>query len=341
MAIQRVWYNSPGTPDGTSWTTAWQSINDITTLSAGDIVYVHTGTDPHTETKTTENITITGPSSGLPAYVIGVDKTDDSYNISSTNNFITTGSTYDVILDGSLCVFGLRMSSGDRLDINAGDGNEIGFVKDCVFTVSADYLSMSGDVQYEDCTFALGASGYLHANGARGLELINCTITGSNNVAVRLNSGIPKFIGCDFSGHTGTEFVYSLTGSGGIFIGCRIPSSFTISTTGSYTSPIFYGCDSSTNQWRTEMMGSIGGDWAVSTGVYRDSGATFDGSTAYSIKLSANSNNPTWCPVYTDWQTGYIAADSGTQTMQRRPRTRWTTMKSGLKWSISGPAGIP
>lgn len=306
---------------GATWATAYTSwanlISGHGALASGDEVWVNTGASPHYENPT-GGITFSGPSSGLPALIVGVDKADDSYKKATAVNFEASGTTDDLITDGSLVIFGISFKSGDRLDLNAGDLNEICYYKDCTFDSQSDYMNIAAtQFTAESCTFTLGTAGYLTIIGAGKIELSNCSFSGSNNYLFKSSEAWPYFRGCDFTGYTGTQFVWLQDGSSAILTGCLLPASYTISSTTSYGFIKLYGSDTaagSLDNWRYEQQGSIGGDWALSTTVYRTGGATFDGSTNYSIGISAGSGDSTWQPIYTDWQNGYIPADSGTQT---------------------------
>lgn len=319
MATFRIDSNGDNT-DGLSWATAyttWASyIASEGNPVAGEIVLVNTGASPHYENPS-GGVTFTGPASGQPAYIIGVDKADDSYNPATAVNFEASGATDDIITDGSLCVFGISFKSGDRLDLNAGDLNEISHYEDCTFDAQVDYMAINSNFHTAiNCTFTLGTGGYMWITGIGRIEFINCDFSGSSTYMFKNTAGWAYFRGCDFTGYTGSAFYYSQYGNVAILEGCLLPSSYSIGSV-SYGFLKLHGCDTSAgsaDNWRYELQGSLGGSWALSTSIYRSGGATFNGSTNYSLGLSANSNDSTWLPIYTDWQNGYIAADSGTQT---------------------------
>ena len=69
-----------------------------------------------------------------------------------------------------------------------------------------------------------------------------------------------------------------------------------------------YGTDSvaGNNQWETYRNGGKYGSVTVDDAAYRNSGATYDGSTNYSLVLEGSVYNDIHYPVYTEWQTGYL-----------------------------------
>lgn len=318
MATYYVWSGATGTNLGTSWTDAWVSVASLPApMAAGDIVKIHTGsTSTHSETLSA-NITIQGPASNNAALVIGVDKDNsDAYTESATNNIITDTAA-DIIIDGSLAVYGIHFLSDDRMNLIAGDSNELGYYQDCRFDCQKDFLSINNvTARYIDCDFVFGTTGWM-SNGTlpRNTEIIGGTWTGSRSTVLTVQAGMITLIGVDMSGCTGGNIVGFSAPTGRVdFIGCDVPSSVISSTL--YGIVNLYGTSTTAqnDQWRNEHLTGLGGDIALSKTVYKDSGGTYDGTTNYSFAVTAKAVNDFYNPLYTEWNTGYVEADSGTET---------------------------
>lgn len=306
--------------DGLTRVKAFTTWSNVPALNSGDIVLVHTGSTNTFLQSAAASITFTGPSSGAPAYIIGVDM-DTSVTVineSASDNFVATDTTSDLLFDGSLVVIGIHFKSGDRINFQTSDGNESGYFQLCNFDCQVDLIdNIVGFGQFIDCDFILGSGGkiLIGASSISSTEtkIYGGTITGSG-VCFDVRGQSVTCIGVDFSGYTGSTFVDWAGNEVVTLIGCRLPSTFP-PTDNAYGALNIYGSGTtSAHNVRTERLNALSGSCVLTESIYRDGGATYDGTNEYSWKLSADTDNNTAWPVYTDWHTGYIAADSGTQT---------------------------
>jgi len=304
---------------GASWATAYTSWGSLISghgaLASGDIVWINTGASPHAETGMAST-TFTGPSSGLPAYIIGVDKADDSYNAASAAVF-STSDPNDFVIDGSICIFGIHFVTGDRFTMQAGDTNEMAYFQDCVFDCQTDNFTFTtGRANFKNCTFTLGTAGSITTPSGTW-DFFDGAVTGSAASAIYGNAGNFRFYGTDLTGVSHSTTPFQASNAGIVqFYGCLLPStSWALST--SITSRLeIYESDTATGDspWRNEWHGGYLGKCVMSTTVYRDGGGTYDGTNGYCYALTTAGLNTPWSGVCTPWVTGYLPADSGTQT---------------------------
>lgn len=304
-----------GTDAGTSWTNAYLSINSIPTLSSGDVVQVHTGTTPHNESNTTSK-TITGPSSGAPAYIIGVDSSDDSYLQATTTNITKTGAGA-LTFDGSLVWDGVNVKTSAAMLINIGDWNEAAYFRNMEFDQQSTYMytGSANEITFENVDFIFGTNGYFYQNYGGHTSFHGGSATGSKTYMFDINNGQSTFCGVDLSGYTGSACFDAAPPTSVDLIGCSLPTNLYATSIDSQNLRI-YGSDvtATHNQWRYERIFDDFGTTAISESVYRSGGATYDGTNEYSITLATGTYNSLGRPVYTDWNTGYLPADSGTTT---------------------------
>lgn len=321
MATQLVWSGAGGTPDGGvggNWDNAWTSIESISALSSGDIVLVHTGsTSTHLENQS-HDISISGPSVGV-AYILGVDKdvSDTVIHESATDNITTITGSYQISFNGGLEVQGLHFKSNERFVFLTGDRDTDGLYIDCRFEIiTTNYFYLGNVNRSLNCDFVMGTGGYFQPVSGAIMYFNGGSITGSASYLFNGSAGhhiIGR--GVDMSGYTGANFVsFSNVGIIMEFYGCRKPSSFT--TSASYNGDLrWWESSTTTGVYSSENDQARIGETTIVTGVYRDSGGTYDGSNNYSIQIAATSSSTIANPCYTDWQQAYVPADSGTTTV--------------------------
>lgn len=125
-----------GLNDGTSWTDAWTSIDSaLTTVAAGEIIYVDDGHSENLAASKTWTITATA---GNPYQILSVDKADDS--LSSGAVIQATGGNYDLIFAGSVYIYGLDIQAGGFMRLDPGASGQT-TVENCTLTVSVNMAS--------------------------------------------------------------------------------------------------------------------------------------------------------------------------------------------------------
>lgn len=217
--------------DGTterSWATADTSINALDTeyaLASGDIVYF--GHDHVCQATNAGNLTIVGPQAGAPCYFISATQGSNppTYAASSTAQIDTTEGAYDIVLDGSFAMYGIKMVSGDEIRM-APDNNEQIYAESCTFAVAADkifnYSNVNGGLcTLVNCTIDLTADGTTNrattviSMGASGgdcdltnISFVNPDYRTGTVISVPATIGRLRVSGGDFSGFvTGCEIV--------------------------------------------------------------------------------------------------------------------------------------
>lgn len=332
MATRYVWNSSAQDDSDSTWnssTLAFLTVKGaVDASSAGDDIYVHTGaTSTHTETISAADENWDGPTQGAagPITIIGVDKSDDSYNIASTT-IITMSSTYDLNIDGCFRIYGLKFAlTGTTGYISCqNDYDEGQYFQDCTFDGSSatplhllDTATVSV-MRFKDCTFAVGSDDQdIYLNSATG-EFYGCTFTGTHATADLL-TGASNYRhihhGSDFSGLS-TSTLINIFGGNYEFYGCRFQSGLSIGPGGVYSSEILIhesDTDSGNDQYRTEYTSWSGVTSNVDTGVYRTGGATYDGTNGYSYVISLYDADAIHAPAYTQWCTGFLS-NTGSKT---------------------------
>jgi hypothetical protein len=308
-----------------SWATAAATIAACISAGAGanDIIKVHTGATPHLESGTA-TITLTGPTSGAPLTIVGVDKNNsDAYNVATANILVVTSGSNDIIFNGSFAVYGLWMSGSDDLNLDC-DYNELQYFKDCKFSLpgtSTDDLLLGSTITFKDCEFSLGNDSKIVASDCRAVFL-NPTFTvtsgGTQPIIEPSSSGCDvTVIGADLSSADRDLFEPGLVGGNRIeIVGCVKNASYdlVVDTAGNISRRLISGSDTTAgnNQWiedysRSDQHGVVG----ISDAVYRDGGATYDGLNNYSIVIEPGTVSVLDFPTWTQWNSVYVGAQDG------------------------------
>src|SRR5262245_13492121 len=299
------WYYrhlASGTADGLSWTNARTSLTTMTSVVAGDTIYV---ADDHAETAgSAKTITFPGTTDS-PNLVYCADRTvatPGTGDLKTTGTVSTTGAS-NISLNGSAYIYGLTFAPGSGANL-----------------AGCSLSNTAGDNQiFEACKIQLGGTsgGNISGNAQGWVRLKNTTIqVASTSSAI---GGRARFIWTDGSltGATFPSTLFTLNGGGTIlFEGVdlspmgtgkmltsgisypvviilkdfKLPSSFTpqSNTSNSVVEIIIQRSDSSGTNYRNEKYVRTG-QQIIETSITRTGGAS-DGTTAVSWKFSCNSN---------------------------------------------------
>lgn len=299
-----------------NWTDAAAKVEDAITAGAGaaDIIKVHTGTTPHAESVASA-ITWNGPT-GAPLVIIGVDKDNsDAYTIATTDIITTTGAN-NINITGTFAIYGIWFTCGNDLTMATTEREETIYGQGCKFTLAGttgeDFIFPMVS-RFRDCTWICGSASKIKpdADGSQ-VELINPTITGSASTGLfeatdYLNLQV---IGGDFSG-VAVDLAAPQTGKFS-FIGCVKHATADLVNPAQF---IYEAIEDQTDtvggndQWRRFMQqGSDRGTITLSGTIYRDAGATYDGTNEYSLAFAAGSVQHIDLPTYSPWNSVYVTS---------------------------------
>ena len=302
MAIQYVDSGALGTPDGTAWSTAWLTMDNIT-LNPGDIVYVDsTHSDSGSATYSWGNIT-TSPDPLQPVVFISVTNPgSDIAPTTYTRGAAITPGTLAMGHANQLFVFiGFDITPGGTTTIDPD--SHIIYI-DCNLTFSGGSIrtfspGVNAKGEFYNCQINLGTnanSEFTLANAGSELVFYDCDlITNTQNDFIgNLGDGSrATIIGCDLS--NATDLVED-NASGGLSagvgeidifhtkFGTNVAGTNVVTNTRQNISG--YGLSSGTDHHDIHIE-----DWAGTTNNddanYRTSGATYDGTNEYSLKTVA------------------------------------------------------
>ena len=199
--------------DGLTWAKAYTSINALNTavaLASGDIVYF--GHDHNCQAVNAASLTITGPASGLPVIFISATTGSDppAYQKGTGTQIDTTEGTFDVTLDGSFALYGIRIVAGGHIVFNS-DINEWVVAYNCtVKPGAAKYIKMAASSRGYQCYYNLTvdlasdsggtAVQILYISQASNVEIIGISLLNASNRTGNVISDDSAFGTFDISG---------------------------------------------------------------------------------------------------------------------------------------------
>ena len=317
---------------GASWATAFTSVDSADTavaFASGDILNI--GHDHVCPVVHAASLTITGPSSGLPAIFRSVTTGSDpvTYQKGTGTQIDTTeAATYDITFDGSFALYGMFVKAG-RI-IYAGNDHDEGFYcKDCTFApgvnswIQIDQLNGNTIKRFVNLIVDLSQDGttnraatVFQRNGAAnchfdGLTFINPEYRTGNVFQGGANAGGGlRVSGADFSGFTNAtacELFYSMGET-------EVTNSKTAATFTLVLNLDVYSAarvvatnvgpaDSPTYLQVFDYHGTINS----STSIYRSGGATIEGiANSWLVTTTANCNE--YAPFHSPWIYGVIGS---------------------------------
>lgn len=312
---------------GATWATAYTSINALVAavaLASGDIVYF--GHDSQCQAVNVANLTISGPSSGLPVVFISATtgSTPPTYQQATGNQIDTTEGAFNVTFSGVFALHGIKVVSGGLITINTTAAYSYG--NNCIFAPAAgSYLNLGtvGKFVFENTIIDLSADGttarpgfVINVNSTsifKGLSFVNAAYR--TGVVVNASSqGNCRISGGDFSGFTNATTCEISTNSVATTVFENIKTNSTWSantgtpTTGKTT---FINCGSA-DQPVSILTFDQKGQLSSSSSIYRTSGATVESTpTAWQITTSAVCSVDS--PFYSEYIYGTIDA-TGSKT---------------------------
>ena len=283
-----------------SWATADTSINNLDAeyaFASGEIVYF--GHDHVCQATNSANLTIILPGAAPPTYFISATQgsSPPTYAASTTAQIDTTEGAYDIIIAGSVAMYGISMKSGDDFILN-GNNDEPQHYEACRFAPAASQqiaLGAKGFYRFVNCVIDLTADGTTPRSGAvifsqmgqyLEVEFIGLTFVNAGyrtGAVFDQNSETANYrvSGADFSGFTnGTtcEIVGATVNSRYTFSNC-----LTAATWVPYSNPypfagmniMFTNCgpaNAPTYLYYADGIGSV----LSTSAIYRTSGAQID-----------------------------------------------------------------
>ena len=321
-----------GANDGSSWPDAWLSIGDakidVASFSAGDIVYVASGSvDTYTYGA---SFTLVGPSaSANPVSFISVTTGTTTYAKATSNQIdLQQDGSRTLTLDGSFYFHGIQMYPGNTLAPTIINYENIRF-DDCKIrldhtkqiTVSGSY----GTTTFRNCeiehndSIATGAV-VIQQNGIGMVELQDCLFSNGSNrtghIISTANQHSVIISGCDFSSYTNATAceLISLSAANGVIniTNCKIPATHTFFlVTGTLKENYQYTIQRTANGTDPTQLDykTYYGEVISSTSEYRDSGATVEG-TAVGWQITTS----VWCTASAPFKTPWIYANVSAAT---------------------------
>lgn len=194
--------NATGTNAGTSWTNAWTSFWSLPSLAAGEIVYVASN---HVEASVAANKTLTGPTSGEPAYVYSCTSGTTTYAAGAQVK--TTGGSYNLSIDGSFAIYGVTFQAGSVNFTLAADNNEYGILHSCTLKGASGFTITANGFDFVDCVFDCTNDG---AAASAAVLIMNAGTTGVKRIIGGSFANMTNRTGtnaCLFSGSGGAAAV--------------------------------------------------------------------------------------------------------------------------------------
>lgn len=306
-----------GANNGTSWTDAWTSFDNVTGLSAGDDIAVDDGhLDSFTASKSYDWSTLGGTLNN-PIKIICRDKADDSL---STGAIIrATNNANDIDWLGNHYTRGITFEPGQYNNLSTNAADQKGVFDSCTFTaysgstnnlrttrmgnVSGDNVSDVIELDFISCTFTCNDTIFL--NSGLDAKIRNSTFNFATDSGFDLSNfqgGEVLIESCNLAGSsTPTTLVTFDTSNGGVSLlhikNCKLPAASITTANGSSSSHQQLLVENSDNGTITDP--ALGLNYyecplGTVTGVldhYMTGGAD-DGeqANAYSWRVEANSN---------------------------------------------------
>jgi hypothetical protein len=337
MADYWVYHGAGGSNDGSSWTnafTSWDVGAAVTALAiTGNRFFV---ADDHVDPGDGTAKTHVGPSSGGPVVIISADRADTgsvpAYKKGTTAQFNTTDGAYNLLLNGSFALYGVRLASGSGTFLDT-DNNEVGLFDSCDFVPPAGggvtVAAVVGTRQiFYKCRFILSAdssnqAGSVILGQASGhtefYEPVFVDATYRTGGVFSLIASRFFVSGADFSGFSNATLCEPALRSTGhaVFNNCKLTSAAAASPVSAGSLGDNYGAYvlltncSTVDAPESLYFGGQCGTVASST-VTRTGGATVAG-VAHSWKVGSSNSAFESAPLYTPWIYGVIAS-AGSKT---------------------------
>jgi hypothetical protein len=329
--------------DGLTWLKAETSINDLdtaVTFASGEIVYF--GADMQCQATNSASLTITGPASGAPVYLISStvgSGTAVSYAESTTNQIdVSENAAYVLTFDGSFAIYGLSVKAGAGVTLQA-DGNETFLWWDGKIQVGANAgvgLGSASTASQQriiivnvdiDCA-ADGTTNRANAvvtTGGQTADIYGLTFSNAGYrtgavFEIAANNCVALIDGCDFSAFDyatkGCE-IFSNAASSGLTVisNCLTASTWlfkaltdTVSSGGIVWGSNIGPEDAPVSLYYHTCFGIA----LSSASIFRTSGATVEGiSTGWHITTTATCSEGS--PFYTPWIYGTVSS-TGSKT---------------------------
>ena len=330
MTTYYCYSGAEGTPDGTSWTNAWTTLETAIETASAAASGPHTllVDSRHSESLSADTtITLAGNlyvlcvNSGTGALATGavVGAQADSYSITIAGAYILYCYGMTFRLPGS--------SSSKFLRVSNTDGSSC-IIENCTFNISGSgsgsYIGLGANsintyVAANSCSFLFGATSQnLVLRGFTEIVGGSCASSGSVPTALISmgSTAFAKITGTDLSAVT-TTLVANNTGgpSATEFANCKLGSGVAIKAAAGTVldkgnaSVWAYNCDAGDNHYAF-YHGDAFGETTVSTSVYANTGAAYDGTNKCSWKIVTTANCNYYYPYVSPWMDVYHSGTS-------------------------------
>jgi len=354
-----------GTNAGTSWANAYLTFAQAVTAATANNDQIWVG-QLHAEN-------LTAATTYTFAANVRVLCINSSTGALTTGGFIgNQGTGYNIVLAGAYNVYfyglGLKTATTGTayINLNNTDGGHFEF-ENCTFTLSANtssYLlvnytasAASNYTKLKDSSIFFGGTGAnWYASFAGPVDLINITLTGqaASPALILRNSGTRiNAEGCDFSLITGTLFG-DAAGNGSGFAqlsNCKLGSGVIIKAAATTVlnkgngEVIAFNCSSGNEHFRM-YHGNALGSTTISTAVYANDGASYNGVNRCSWYIVSTANASYWTPYVSPWFDKYwqntnTAITPRIEIIRGGTTTAYQNDELWAEWSYQGVYNIP
>jgi hypothetical protein len=175
-AMAANWYvdkDAQGSNNGTSWNNAWNSLNRISGVSAGDTVYISGGSTSKTYTLSSSWSPSAGTSGHPITYKVGQDSGHNGTVIIDGNN-----SASNCIALSNYTTIDGEVSGSRHMTLQNSTSNQINAVSRTGVKIA--YITVSSDIVFNAATF---------------YEISHCYLVGENDVAISFSDASPSDLG--------------------------------------------------------------------------------------------------------------------------------------------------
>lgn len=331
MATYYVYSGATGSNNGTDWTNAYVSFaSAVTAASAnGDTILVAQDHAESLSTNTTytfsANLSVisTNRTSGLPTAGAQIGSTSYGYNIALTGskniyiyglNFRAGGSnTFGFSIAGSSDPCWYKLDTCDFIGVtNSASASYYGF----------GYQTQNQHFSFIKCNFRFNNSAQKINIYGGEYEFRECTINSGGGTApstligTNWTAAYVNFLACDVSAVTGTLIGNNTAGPVEIvFTNCKLGAG--VSPLAAATSPAFLGnntvwlfnCSSADEHYHIGHYNPLG-QTTVSTSIYANDGAKYDGTNGCSWAITTTANATFTAPYESPWIDRYHSGTS-------------------------------
>lgn len=266
---------------------------------------------------------------------------------------------------GRYAVYGMTFAAATgtstaNITLNVtGDGSSARFY-DCTFQLAGTGGSsriswMNNSLQrthleFYGCTFLFGSTSQ-SVNVSQPAKLYNCTFAPTGSVPTTLFTNLlyvsyTYLEGCDLSTCSGTLFAAAGDKAWATLVNCSLHTSATIinasNTDETYLEANLYNCNAGDNHYAFAHYNGLGST-TISTSIYANDGAQYDGSNRLSWVVAGTSNATYSYPYISPWIDVYHSGTSAItpylECVRSGSSTAYNDDEVWSEWSYQGTAG--